>query len=418
MASFLTGLQSLVLFGAVSDYPPEVPNAYGTSVVITAATTMLGTGATVMVVQRLAEQRDARKAHDALSSIAATVLLATVLLIPLFAVVGVVVLFVDGSGLSSIAYWTQVPGMLTAPILALTSGLLVLEGKQGIQLRVAFENLLIIVAVTVLLPRLELPGGTMLAVMGLLGTALNFSALVRFWGRMGETKRQLRRAVHAGLLELRGSVRPALRQLPTLAAGTTDGLVMMSSYMVIALAASHSGPVAGAATATLISLARTLVIPMKQFGIAGGRLAKTATGPVDIDRRLRLFTGCVAGLLAPLGLVLILFPGVVAVFAGESLSHPDAETATRLLGVQFFLESVAGFGSSALKVLISPGASLRHLAAVMYLFTVPTIVLLSATGNLTLPLLWGTVLVGRTLFSSAVLWIYLRWRRSERSPAS
>lgn len=418
LASFLTGLQSLALFGAVSGYAPGVVSAYGTAVVISSATVMLGAGATVMVLQRLAGQREERAAEESLSGISATVGLATLLLVPLFALVGGILFLIDGSGLSAVAYGTRVPGMLLAPLLALLAGLLILEGKQRIQLRVAVEHLLIVLAAVVLLPRLDLSATAMLATIGLLGSALDLSALIRFWNRLGEGRPRLRRAARAGLRTLRTSPRPTFRQLPLLASGTMDGMVMMSAYVVITLAASHVGPVEGAATATLVTLARTLVIPMKQFGIAGGRLARTAPRQADVDRRVRLYAGCVMGLLAPLGLTLLLFPGVVGALAGDALTQPHVEPATRLLGAQLLLEGVAGFGSSILKVLVSPAASLPHLALVTYGFTVPAIVVPAVTGGLTVPLLWGAVLAGRIVFGCAVLRIYLRWRTGARPSAA
>ncbi|WP_228474370.1 hypothetical protein, partial [Streptomyces calidiresistens] len=216
--------------------------------------------------------------------------------------------------------------------------------------------------------------------------------------------------LRGGWAVLRRGVRPRLRRLPALVSGTTDALVMMSSFMVVMLVAHRDGAATAAVTAVLVNVVRTLVVPLKQFGIVGGRLAAAADDPGGIDRRLRLFAGCVTALLAPLGLLLLIFPAAPGWLTGEALAHPDAETAIRLVGLQLLVEGVAGFGSSALKIVVSPGASLPHLMAVMYGFAVPAVVVLSLAGRLSLVSLWAVMLSARLVFVGCVLWVHRGWR--------
>ncbi|MDB1086758.1 hypothetical protein PJ985_04155 [Streptomyces sp. ACA25] len=432
-ASLLTGLVGLLLFIPLTDHTTAV-SAYGTALMAMSVLTLLASGATVWVVQRLSGRPgsapspgtgkrsgsppESDAAETALADICAVVLAGMAALVPLLLVVGTAIALTDGGGLGTVAYWARVPGMLFVPMSAVLSGLLVLEGRQRVQLRIAGENLLLVTVAAVTLSRFSLSPEAVLIAVGLIGVALDGFTFFRLWLRLGTSRTRLRTALRAGRRQLCTAPRVHLRRLPSLAAGTMDGLVMMSSFLVIVLAANQVSAATAAVTAMLVNVARTLIVPLKQFGIVGGRLARSAEAPEGTEQRLRLYTTCVTLLLAPFAVVLLLFPSVVSGLAGGAFAHPDAETVIRLLGAQLLFEGITGFGASALKILLSPGASLPYLAAVMYGLVVPLILALAVTGHLTLILLWTVMLGGRIAFAAAVVRLWLRRREPEREALS
>ncbi|MBB0232810.1 hypothetical protein FOE67_25800, partial [Streptomyces calidiresistens] len=198
LAGFLTGLTGLLLFVPLSGHAPAVTAAYGTSLMAMSVVTVLGAGATVMVVQRLAGARRRPGREDVpavgepdpatreLHDLCALVLLGTALLPPLLVLVGTLVWLTDDTGLAAVAYWSRAPGMVFVPLGAMISGLLVLEDRQRVQLRIAVENLVLVAAAAVLLARVDLSPVRVLLAVGFVGVLVDGFTFLRLRYRLGE----------------------------------------------------------------------------------------------------------------------------------------------------------------------------------------------------------------------------------------
>ncbi|MFG2075281.1 hypothetical protein [Nonomuraea maritima] len=160
-----------------------------------------------------------------------------------------------------------------------------------------------------------------------------------------------------------------------------------------------------------------IALPLKSYGLVGGRMAKAPSKKIRSDERVHLFGMVIAGLLLPLSLTMLVAPTAMVHLIGLETARGGAALAVSLAGVQLLLEPLAGFGSAVLKVLIGPAAAMTSLLISMAGVALPLISVLLLSGKLSVASLWGTLLVARLCFAVQVLWRYRVWRNNALAPA-
>lgn len=414
LAIFITGMKGLIFFHTLSGYEPEVVAGYGTALNLIMVFVIAAAGLQVLVVSRF-RPADFRKeawrqeTADQLGALAATAIAVLVGLAVLLAIAGGVLAFTDSGGpLTEISYWARVPSVWLVPITSMIGGILVVMGKEGVALRCAVENLALTAALAFALTLFDLSGPAVLICIGLFGAAVDFSMLVRQWIGLGPMRGAVGTAVRQGarLIMAPGRLQ-YVTAVPRAVSGAMDALFLATTFTVVTAVAAAVSPVAGAITGSLVALIRTVVVPLKAYGMVAGRMTKQS----DSVSTMNTFIVTVAVVFVPLGLFLIVSPATFVSLIGEyPADSPGMLLAVRLVGVQLMLEPFTGFVSSALKVLVAPSATLRSLAIALFGFAVPATLVLYWTGSLSLALVWVVLLSTRVLFCAQTLYAYSRWR--------
>lgn len=421
LAVFVGGIKGLIFFAAIRGYPAEVSTAYGTSLTVMLAVMMLGVGLNVLVVQQLtkkvAEGRLREEGKGSLRDIAGAALVSTAVLLAVLIVAGIAISILDSTGMTAIAYWSRVPTLICIPIENVIAGLLVVQGKEGTQLRTTLENLGLTLLSAIVLQWFELSTAGILFGIGVAGITIDLFTTARQWIRLGPLRRDLIEAIRNAVPAVTKEPKPHIRTMFIAVTGASDGLIIMGSFAVIATLASRISPEAGAITATLISVIRTLVVPLKQYGIVAGRLTKAAGTSTALhpSNRMRLFISMIAAVMIPVGLVCIFLPHLIASAVGITDPSMAALLVVRIAGVQLIIEPMAGFASAALKILTVPSAAMRPLIIAMFGIALPVMAILFISGYLTLPAIWLVLLVARLVFCAQVIRLYVSWERSFRT---
>ncbi|MET9064015.1 hypothetical protein ACWDR1_00520 [Streptosporangium sandarakinum] len=418
LAMFVGGVKGLLFFVAVRGYSTDVTAAYGTSLTVMLAVMMLGVGLNVLVVQRLARKIAGDEllpdGLEPIRSIAAAAVASTVVLLTTLVLAGLAISFTDAGGLTAAAYWSRVPTLVLIPVENVIVGLLIVLGREGVQLRTTLENLALTSLAALTLPWLKLGDMAVLVAIGVFGVAVDIFTTIRQWVRLGPVRGQLAGALVRAVPLFLSQPGTHLRTMLLAVTGASDGLIMMGSFAVVTALASGVSVEAAAVTATLISVIRTVVVPLKQYGIVAGRLAKAPGEQPGLapGARMRLFIALVAAVMAPLGLVFIAFPQMVASVVGIGDPSQAALLVIRVAGVQLLLEPMAGFASAALKILTVPSAAMRPLLIAMFGMALPVMAALFITGHLSLIAIWVTLLGARVVFCAQVFRLYLMWKRT------
>jgi hypothetical protein len=185
----------------------------------------------------------------------------------------------------------------------------------------------------------------------------------------------------------------AFRELPGSVTGALDGLILMTVFTVAGTIAARASVLDGAIVVLVVATLRTLIIPLKQFGMAGGRLIvqRRAHGVPD-GTQLRTLVATSAVILWSIAALIVLVRATTPLLG--LLPWPIV----LLMGTQLVLEPVTGVAFAAQKILDRPAFGLRTLAIVSFAGTLPVLLLLSALGAATALSVWSTVFCARVLF--------------------
>ncbi|MFW6641412.1 hypothetical protein ACOALZ_15380 [Nocardiopsis algeriensis] len=402
LAVFLAGSKVLLFFSALSGYAPEVAASYGSALTLLLVCLTLGTAYQVLVVSRL--RRDTLlKDPERTAELAATVLAGSVFLaLGALAASGAALAFQHSPGLFAAFLLTYLPAVLLAPVTYAAGGVLLVTGQEGVRLRTSAENFVAHALLAAAVFLWEPSPVVALVVIGAGCSLVDLATLVRTVVR---TEPQARAAVLRSVRE--GARRmwsaPVLRAVPGSFAGALDALVLVAAFAVVSQVVTVLPAAQAAAALACIAVVRTLVVPLKPYGMVAGRLLRASGADLrEQARRLRLFTASTALLLWPLALVFLALPGPVAGLLGLE-ADPVVLWGVRLVGAQLLLEPCAGFLSSVLKVVVAPHATVRSLVVVLWCGALPAIGLLAVSGHLTLVSLWSVLLLARAGFALASL---------------
>jgi hypothetical protein len=183
------------------------------------------------------------------------------------------------------------------------------------------------------------------------------------------------------------------RELPGSITGALDGLILMTVFAVAGTIAAGASVIDGAIVVLVVAILRTLIVPLKQFGMAGGRIIaqRRTLGQGDGKQLLTLIaTSCV--ILWSIAALILLIKAATPLL--DLLPWPFV----LLMGAQLLLEPVTGVAFAAQKILDRPAFGLRTLAILSFLGTIPALLLLSSMGVATALNVWATVFCARVLF--------------------
>ena len=189
--------------------------------------------------------------------------------------------------------------------------------------------------------------------------------------------------------------RITFQKLPAVSKATADGLILMLVFLTAGLVATRSDVGAGAAVLMAVALMRSLVLPLKQLGLVGGRLAMTAgRNRIHAVRPMILFVAALMALGAAALIVLKLL---------SLLPSHISMTLVYLLALQLLMEPITGFLFAAMKIMYKPDFAMKALLSISGLFTIPCILLLSLLDRATPELIWAVLLAARTVFGITVV---------------
>ncbi|MEV5558129.1 hypothetical protein AB0L44_31125 [Nonomuraea wenchangensis] len=192
--------------------------------------------------------------------------------------------------------------------------------------------------------------------------------------------------------------------------------VMMGSFALITLAAAQVDDETAVTVTALVSLMRTIIIPLKSYGLVGGRMATAPGHGLRPDQRVRLFATVIADLLLPLSVTMIFAPTAMLHLIGLEAASGPAVLAVRPAGAQLLLEPITGFGAAALKILVGPSAAITALLISMAGVALPVVAVLLVSANLSVASIWGALLSARICFALLVLRRCRSWRRGALAP--
>ncbi|NKY99208.1 MMPL family transporter [Nocardiopsis dassonvillei subsp. albirubida] len=408
LAVFLPGARVLVFFSALGAYGPEVTASYGSTLSLLLVVMSLGTAYQILVVARLRGEtllRDTEKP----AALAAVVLAGSVFLTAAALVAGGGAFFFQHSPALFAAYYlAYLPAVFIAPLMYAAGGILVVTGQEGVRLRTSVENFAGYAALAVAVFLWQPSPVVALAVIGAGCSLIDLATLVRTVLRTEpEARSAAARAVRTGARSMFSA--RVVRSVPGSLSGAFDVLVLVATFALVAQIATSLPVAQAAATVAFITVIRTLVVPLKPYGMVAGRLLRTVeSAPEDHGRRMRLFTVSTALLLWPIALLFLAAPGPIAGLLGLE-QEPMVLWGVRLVGVQLLMEPWAGFLSSVLKVVVAPHATVRSLVVLLWCTALPVIALLALTGLLNLLSLWLVLVAARAGFALSTVYAARRF---------
>ena len=178
-----------------------------------------------------------------------------------------------------------------------------------------------------------------------------------------------------------------------------DGIIYMTVFLVATSVAARSSVADGASVAGLVAFMRLLIIPMKQFGVVGGRMMLSTGEDSDSFRR------CYRKILPISGAAGLLAAG----YALWNAPAPgQALPLAILVLVQVILEPFAGVTYSLLQVLHGPRSVITILVTSYVLFGLSLLLTLGLTVGLTAVGTWAVLLGVRLIF---IGWVQRRARQ-------
>ncbi|QSB05337.1 hypothetical protein [Natronoglycomyces albus] len=405
------GLSGIIYFIAISAYDDQVGAAYGVALTVTAAVTMLGAGIFVYAMHRLPGEGlhhpDAREqlAHTGGAVVAAISVLTVILLLA-----GLVLTTLDDTGYLAATYWPRMVGAMFFPMQGILTAALVLADKEGAALRTTVENFGLHFTVAISIWYLHpSPHVALMTIGGAMGLVTLFT-LLRKWLRLGKDRWLINRALREGAATFLLAPWAHVRSHPKTLAGAADGIIMMFTFAVVTSLMAQSKPVEALTTAALITVIRTFMLPMKQFGIVAAKQLRRET-QVDSARQIKLYVSIASALLLPVAALMFVAPGSLLTLLGASATTVAMEWAVRLCAIALLLEPITGCLASAFKIVIRPTANLGTLAVVMLLGVIPAVTLAALWWGLTMLVAWSILLIARAIFAARVIVQYYSWRR-------
>jgi len=411
----LPGIKWLVILAILGSISPAAVTAFGLAQTIYGLALALTSGLTIATIGALTRRRgatlDRRDTTAQTASMLAVARVSTVALLTLVALTGsVLVIALDGPTalLLTASYVGLVLSCAVVPWYQVIAGVLQVAGRERVTLKISMASVAASLALAAAARAITSDPLTLVTVVGvttslceLVGAAASRHAArdLLDWrgaGRVASTA-------------LRLDLRQTIGRLPSAIAPSLDVLPLMTTFAVATYVASTASVEAGAATATVIALLRTLIVPLKAFGVVAGRLTRVySTSPVSEVRECARIVGLLLVASITTGALVIILRGPLAAVLGL----PDAVSSTILFfaGAQLMLEAVTGVGNTMLKVLVAPTTLLAEISIVMWGLALPALALVAHSGA-SAELVWTVLLGARLVFATLVLLAWARWAR-------
>lgn len=296
-----------------------------------------------------------------------------------------------------LAFWfTSLGSLALMPYGATLSGAFQARNRD-------LENLILSVAATVLQLAIAVLAGVLgaspvvaVVAAGAAGVASDLLALAYRTWVLDETRGGMLAVIRTGMREFGANPLNSLRELPRYSKGALDGLVLMTVFTIAGTVAAGHSARDGAIVVMVVAVLRAIVIPMKQFGLVGGRLIRQSGDASDSFRRLRSLTGVVLLMLVCAAMLLLILRAATP--ALDSIPW----LIIGLMAAQLALEPVTGFVFAVQKVLIDPAIGLKALVIISFAVTIPALVVVMVLQAGTAELVWSIVFAARVIFAFAL----------------
>lgn len=389
----------IVLLVLAATYPPEVRAAVGLGGSMTAVVTVLASGFVVTTVRACTPALrkstvGPRGAATALHREFTAAFGAAGLLLVVGAVVGIACALwtdTDIGGFFAVYWLCAVPAVALTPIGFVLNGAFQSLHRDVGNLGAAATGTAVqaLVAVVVVLAHTPpvvavaaLGGAT--SVAGVVGAAIRGRQLATI-GLL--SARTVRSAARSAI----GRPTAALRSLIERGAASVDGLVFMVTFTVAVLVASAYSPASGAAVALAVSLMRSTIVPLKQFGVVGARFVLKEQGQPNAMRLATVQTSCVALLL-----------GAAAILVGARAVVPPLDELSwvlvAMMVTQLVLEPWGGVLYAYRKVAESTFRGLPALFGAYCGIAAPGLLLIAILHVATAEATWAVLLLARIAF--------------------
>ncbi len=306
------------------------------------------------------------------------------------------------------AFWfTSIGSLLIMPFGATLSGTFQARNRD-------LENLLLSVGATLIQLGAALAVGLAGAsplhavlTVGLTGFACDLLALLYRSVFLDRSHGLGARLVLAGIREFLAKPLLAVRQFPDRTKGALDGLILMTVFTVAGTVATQNSARDGAIVVTVVAILRSFVIPLKQYGLVGGRLIRQreALGE-DAVRNFRVLALISFAILAATALSFVVLRASTTAFS----SIPWL--IVLLMVAQLCAEPITGFGFAAHKILSAPSFGVKALAIISFCVTIPVLLVLPSINVATAEVIWLAVFGSRVLFATAIAFMLVNWSRA------
>ena len=423
LSSFSTGLRTVIAVTVVaSGFGAQAVTAYGVAASIYGVGLVLCAGYTILVANRLAMSKKRNAPDDQLAEplgdifrlvVASTILLCVV--VPALGVVAVFVLPLSTS-LFVAAYATLSISFVSLPFSQSMMGVQQIRGQEFLNLRNSLENLGLFIALTALDRLLIGDAVVALVVLGVGGALIDFWSVRRRYVRLGVFRPLVKEQLLRGLKLFQEHPLSSLLSAPKATTGALDGVVLASTFMLVAQVSTVAGPFVSSLTVVGITTLRTIIVPLKGFGTVGGRLTKVESATLhEQPTHFRNIVLTMYAFAIPVGAIFLFVPtGIMWVL--QLPVAPESFFLVRMMGVQILLEPVTGVASSMLKIVRKPGAVLLPLIFTMWGLVIPISLILVWTSALTIQSIWFTLLGARVLFFVIVVATVVVWARHAKEP--
>lgn len=400
-AMFLPGIGSVVVLLIMGTaYPDEAQAAIGLGGSTAAIVTVVASGFVVTTIRAFASARGrVGEGTDGMQRALQTELTAAIGAAALLLLASVAIAAMSpaisrsDAGAFFAVYWiASIPATLLTPIGFVFNGLFQAMQRDGTNLVTAVTGTLVkaaVAAAVVLLGVAPVPAvaavGAVTSVASILGTVYRGSQLVR------ADMMSWRMLAVGGRAACAHPV-AVVRSLGERAAASIDGLVFMVTFTAAVLAATAHSPADGAVVALSVAVMRSVIVPLKQFGVVGARFVIVERGRTDGMRLSTVQANCFI-LLAAAALVLVLSRLALPVFGNLGW------VVVAMMAVQLLIEPWAGVVYAYRKVAVSTSVGLPALFIAYGAIAGPGLTFLAATHASSAEAIWGVLLVSRAVFA-------------------
>lgn len=394
-ALFFSGLTGLIFSSALINVNPVIVSAFGISLSLYLWIVTPFLGFRIFIVSKASD-----KMQNGLFEAA---LLATLFGFCLYAIFAYIFIFNYENPykeLLSTYIFIQALSIPMSVICAILSGLLVRQGNEKILATTTFHIIVLEVLFVIWIVVGPLPDDKILIeLIGIQGVISSIYMMIRYLGALDINGWQSFQKLSFRTKKFYW--RQGFGIIKQVVAGASDVIILSSSFFILLSLIAHVDPGTAAVTTLGIAIVRTFVIPLKSFGTVGGRILLNQKDPIktaQLDREFfyLIVWGC-TGISGIFALLALLLPSLGPMFS-KQFTTQGGQWVLLAIAIQFLLEPWAGFRSAALKITITPAATLPQLAIALWGIVLPVGFLLFHVGHLNIFTLWILLLSGRLIF--------------------
>ncbi|MCZ4067066.1 hypothetical protein O1W71_05230 [Microbacterium sp. H37-C3] len=398
-AMFLPGIGSVVILLIMATaYSDDVQAAIGLGGSTAAIVTVVASGFVVTTIRARTAGRSLEGELTGAVGTAMLLLLASIAI----ALLSPVLSRSDAGGFFAVYWIATIPATVLTPIGFVFNGAFQALRRDGTNLITAVTGTLVKAAVAAVVVLLGVsPLAAVAAVGATTSVASILGALVR--------GSQLARADMISWPMFAAATREALahpvvvvRSLGERAAASVDGLVFLVTFTAAILVATAHSPADGAVVALSVAVMRSVIVPLKQFGVVGARfvIAERRGSGRDRADAMRLSTvqvNCFV-LLAAIAVALTVTRLALPVF--DQLGW----LVVAMMAGQLLIEPWAGVLYSYRKIALSTAAGLPALGIAYGAVAGPGLTLLAVTRSGSAEAIWAVLLATRVVFAVLLAW--------------